>query len=341
MQMKGFVSKRSTGKRVTTWALIAALLLTMTIGLTTGVAEAKSGTWKHNKVGWWYSYSDGTYAKKTWKKIGKNWYYFLSNGYMETSAYRDGYYIGKNGVMSKKRVGGKWKKDKTGWWYTDKTHWYPKNEWVKIDGKYYFFNTKGYLVTNQWVNHQCVNKNGAWVKKASTDWAKAYLKYMKENCKKAAVDVNSCDHLSFDLIYVDGDSTPELLVRQEDGGDETDVITFYKGKIVEKLDLGRDGTVYYKDHSGLMLESSGRQGMYHDNVVKLNKGKFTDVHEGSRIADDVDAKTYTYTWDGKTVNKKTYNKNVEAAYNKKKAYDLAYMTYFSYAEMETELNSYK
>ena len=47
-------------------------------------AEAASGKWMHNSTGWWYKFSDGSYAKNQWLTIGGKKYYFGSNGYMKT-----------------------------------------------------------------------------------------------------------------------------------------------------------------------------------------------------------------------------------------------------------------
>jgi hypothetical protein len=43
--------------------LILGFMLPQVMGST---ADAASGTWKHNRKGWWYSYSDGSYAKNEW-----------------------------------------------------------------------------------------------------------------------------------------------------------------------------------------------------------------------------------------------------------------------------------
>ena len=44
-----------------------------------------------------------------------------------------------------------WHKDTTGWWYADSKTSYYKNQWAKIDGKWYAFNQEGYMMANQWM----------------------------------------------------------------------------------------------------------------------------------------------------------------------------------------------
>ena len=153
-------TKRRT--RLKCLAVSAAFLLS---AAPAGIVQAaeQSGSWRESADGWWYRYSDGTYAQNTWLQIKGKWYYFLDSGYMATSQYRDGRWINSEGVWVTKNTGGRWKKDSKGWWYTDDTGWYPVEQWLCIDGKYYFFNEKGYLVTNEWIGYSYVNKNGEWV----------------------------------------------------------------------------------------------------------------------------------------------------------------------------------
>ena len=116
--------------------LITAFMLPQVIIGSAGTAEAASGTWKHNSKGWWYSYSDGTYAKSAWVKDGGKWYYFDDKGYMVTSWKKINnkwYYFGNNGAMTTgwKKIDGKW--------YYFGTNGVMANNWKKIDGKWYYF----------------------------------------------------------------------------------------------------------------------------------------------------------------------------------------------------------
>lgn len=55
-------------------------------------------SWKSNSTGWWVEDSAGWYPVNCWQKIDGSWYYFDGSGYMVTSRYIDGYWIGANGV---------------------------------------------------------------------------------------------------------------------------------------------------------------------------------------------------------------------------------------------------
>ena len=119
-------------------SIIAASLILMMflVLIVSDHSEAVTGTWKKNSTGWWYSYSDGTYAKSTWMQDRGKWYYFKSNGYMATNWLKVNgkwYYFGSSGAMATgwKQISGKWyffnngamtvgwKKSGTNWYYFD------------------------------------------------------------------------------------------------------------------------------------------------------------------------------------------------------------------------------
>ena len=55
-------------------------------------------TWCSNSTGWWIEDISGWWPSNCWQKIDGSWYYFDGSGYMVTSRYIDGYWIGANGV---------------------------------------------------------------------------------------------------------------------------------------------------------------------------------------------------------------------------------------------------
>ena len=90
-----------------------------------------------------------------WEKIDGKWYYFTNlsgkytlgyGGRMAANEWINGYYFNKNGTWTRKNRAF-WKQNKKGWKYKDKTGWYAKNCKLFIDGKWYYFDSKGYRVT--------------------------------------------------------------------------------------------------------------------------------------------------------------------------------------------------
>ncbi len=51
-------------------------------------------------------------------------------------------------AMSITAFAGQWKQDNIGWWYQNDNGTYPANGWQDVNGKQYFFNSSGYLLTN-------------------------------------------------------------------------------------------------------------------------------------------------------------------------------------------------
>ena len=58
---------------------------------------------------------------------------------------------------------GSWKSNSTGWWFEDTAGWYPQSQWVKIDGKWYYFTADGYMDYSEYRDGYWLGSDGAWV----------------------------------------------------------------------------------------------------------------------------------------------------------------------------------
>lgn len=54
-----------------------------------------------------------------------------------------------------------WRKDSKGWWYSEGNSW--ARGWRNIDGKWYYFNTNGYMAKNTRIDGYELGEDGAWV----------------------------------------------------------------------------------------------------------------------------------------------------------------------------------
>ena len=149
-------------------ALVLTVCLLITVSITNSNSYAAGGSWKSNSNGWWYEYSDGSYASG-WTEIDGYWYYFLSSGYMDYSEYRDGCWLNVDGTWNTAYSGGYWASDSTGWWYTDASGWYPVSTWLWIDGSCYYFKADGYMAVNEWIDGYYVNSSGEMSTEAPTE----------------------------------------------------------------------------------------------------------------------------------------------------------------------------
>ena len=74
----------------------------------------------------------------------------------------NGQWYGSNGDTSY-TAQGSWKANSSGWWFEDTAGWYPQNQWVKIDGKWYYFLDSGYMDYSEYRDGYWLGSDGAWV----------------------------------------------------------------------------------------------------------------------------------------------------------------------------------
>ena len=61
----------------------------------------------------------------------------------------------------------KWKNNSKGWWIEDSAGWYPKSQWQKIDGKWYYFCSDGYMDYSEYRDGCWLGSDGAWIESYS------------------------------------------------------------------------------------------------------------------------------------------------------------------------------
>jgi len=105
-----------------------------------------TSTWKWSD-GKWYYLKDNGEAANDWLQLGTNWYYFKDpSGALQTGWFRaNGSWYCANDDGSIKTG---WADSSDGICYLDETTGkMKKNEWVTVDGKSYYFNVNGIMVT--------------------------------------------------------------------------------------------------------------------------------------------------------------------------------------------------
>lgn len=83
--------------------------------------------------------------------------------------------------MSITSFGGEWKQDSMGWWYQNDDGSYTVNQWQEIDGKQYYFNETGYMLTNT------VTPDGKQVGSDGTVIQPPLFNYEIEDCRTTYV----------------------------------------------------------------------------------------------------------------------------------------------------------
>lgn len=124
-------------RRIVLGFIVLAILVISALALQVKNVEAASG-WRQSNGGWWYEFSDGSYASNEY--IGGYW---LDSAGWYNSAWD-----------------GSWCSNSTGWWFQSGS-WYPTSQWLRIDQKWYYFKASGYMATNEWVGNYYLQADGS------------------------------------------------------------------------------------------------------------------------------------------------------------------------------------
>ena len=70
------------------------------LGSDGALVDGYKGEWKSDGSGWWFEDESGWYPVSQWLWIDGKCYYFEADGYLATSKYIDGYWVGSDGAYS-------------------------------------------------------------------------------------------------------------------------------------------------------------------------------------------------------------------------------------------------
>ncbi len=113
---------------------IAALTLSLLMGVCALPVHASSPGWKQDHNGWWYDNGDGSYARNELRYIDGEYYYFDDDGYMATGWRTTGgvtLYFKSSGAMACSQWVGKNNNE-----WVDRYGWRLEDSWVD-NGRYY------------------------------------------------------------------------------------------------------------------------------------------------------------------------------------------------------------
>ena len=237
-------------------------------------AYVKGGTWKTDKNGKWYRFSDGTYPKNAAIIIKSSNKYALSSW----KKYQ------KNGVKSPKLVDVIEIKD-------DNTYTSKKSGSGTFTDKIYYFDSKGYLVKSSYIWNHKIDANG--VVRARSGKAGEW----KTDSKGTYFKTDDGKKLKPWYYLV-----PETGKRVN-----SSFYVIYKNKLVKYGNSTKDGTVYSFNGSGYLQKS---QFVKDKNVYRwTNKNGVVDMKKSYSWHKDKTgqwfgdktwyAKSTTYTIDGK------------------------------------------
>ena len=112
-----------------------------------------------------------------------------------------------------------WKKNDTGYWYVRSNGSYPKDQFEKIDGTWYYFDGSGYMLADKWKKRP----DGAWYYfdksgEMASDWKKINGKwyYFNRDGAMATGWVKYYDKWYY-LDVVNGDMKSDCFIKYNDG----------------------------------------------------------------------------------------------------------------------------
>ncbi len=110
-------------------------------GSSSSGSSSSGGSWQHDGSGWWYRYTDGSYPKSAWARLGSQWYYFDGEGYACRGWQQiDGSWYYLDPTNCNMLTG--WHQDPQDgyWYYLNPSDGRMLTGWQLINGDSYFFN---------------------------------------------------------------------------------------------------------------------------------------------------------------------------------------------------------
>ena len=146
--------------------------------------------------------------------------------------------------------------------------------------------------------------------KGFSSWQEGYNAWLTEYEAERAV--YSLDYLRYNLIYVDDDDIPELVVVGQCEADESVVLSYHDGMVSE---LTTGWSVSYVEKQNRLNCGGGKQGLYFDPICCLENGRWKRIFDGKYWANssdfEYDENLHMYIVDNYSVNGDT-NYNLES-----------------------------
>lgn len=192
--------------------------------------------------------------------------------------------------------------------------------WVKKDGKW------GVIALGKEVQEEKTED----IKEASSEWKQAYIDYMNQKEQEYS------GH-TYNLLYINDDEIPELLVSTGVWAGGETLCTWYNGNITEQA-CTLDG-VSYIEKSGLFMNSGFHSGRGWDEVLHLENGVFTIVGSGKKTLSDASgSENRSCSWnDVPLSSEEEYKNEISKIYDSNRA--VSADCEYSYEEILDKINN--
>lgn len=180
------------------------------------------------------------------------------------------------------------------------------------------------------------------VDESDYSWGSSYLEYLKQFSESTEEDGFDGPELrTYNLIYVDEDNIPELLLMGNCEAIGNLILTCHNGQI-DELQTSRLAFDYLENENKLRNDS-GNMGFYYDYIYSIDDGKWTLKKSGEYYVEDNTAEwdwdDLIYKWEGNIVSKADYERELRNFYDVENAKEGKGI--YSYEEILKELNKFQ
>lgn len=139
----------------------------------------------------------------------------------------------------------------------------------------------------------------------TAQWKKAY----RDLLQKRLDEEGETGYTYFNLIYIDGDDIPELVIQAGDSHvSQPELYMYYNGEAVYLGVFGGYGSFSYYERENVFISGFGNQGAFNTSYLRLEDGKAMEIVSFYDNAGAVDEEDAEYEVDGKPVSAEEYAK---------------------------------
>lgn len=164
---------------------------------------------------------------------------------------------------------GQWQQTEAGWWYQNDDGSSPTDQWLDIDGKQYYFDSNGYILTNTTTpDGYQVGADGAWIENSnSTIEEPKFSTFMSSETKvnASAIIVSFKNEGNSDIIayskysqvrdsdYKSNNRYTELVVQNASNFEAVNSVTIKPGEEAILVFAVKDEKTWYDKDSSIMF----------------------------------------------------------------------------------------
>lgn len=177
-----------------------------------------------------------------------------------------------------------WEQDSNGWWNKEGNSW--SVGWKQIDGKWYYFNTDGYMVHDTTIDGYTIGSDGAWIESTQNSSVQKVLSNVDSEGKKISdtTGINLNDITK--IIFYDGRGGLNKPLTVNDEQKIKEFIGYLGDFSIEKL-KDPDVKVGWIHEAEFYIDDNDVMSITFGNPMIINKNYY-NVIQGSLETEKID-----------------------------------------------------